>query len=284
MILYGNPVIKYLENKYETDFKLHLQQKSVKVLVVGNNFASKVFTRIKKEYFKKNHINCDILFLDINSSFTEIKNHIYNWNKNPKVHGILVQLPLPSHLNANDVCNLIAPHKDIDCLNYQNLGLITQGISNLNQHIIPAAPAAVIHLLNYYQIPIKAARIVIINNSNLIGKPLAMVLTNYQATITILNKHSVNLSHHTKQADIIISATGVNNLITRNMINPQATLIDLGINYNEQHQIIGDIDFRGCVDNCNAITPTPGGIGKITITCLLLNLLALQKYKPSSEI
>lgn len=241
------------------------------VIIVGEDLASQMYVRTKI----KACATCDIegiaLSLPTTSSQEVIINKIEQLNNDNTVDGILVQLPLPTHLDTLKIINTITINKDVDGLTNINAGRLLQGDK---QAMLPCTVKGILELLNYYQIPIAGQNITIINNSNIVGKPLALLFTNLGATVSLIHKLTKNLTLYTKQADIICSAAGVYNLINNQQVKSGVIIVDIAINYQGKNKkIVGDIDFETMKNTAGAMTPVPGGIGPMTIAMLLENLM-----------
>ena len=190
-------------------------------------------------------------------------------NADPAVHGILVQLPLPKQFDADAVLEAIVPEKDVDGFHAENVGALMQG----NPRFIPCTPYGVMKMLEAGNVPLKGAEAVIVGRSNIVGKPMAMLLLAQSRTVTVCQSQSQDLAFHTKRADILVAAVGRAKMITGDMIKRGAIVIDVGINRLPDGKLCGDVDFDSCKDVAGAITPVPGGVGPMTITMLLANTL-----------
>jgi methylenetetrahydrofolate dehydrogenase (NADP+)/methenyltetrahydrofolate cyclohydrolase len=193
-------------------------------------------------------------------------------NADPAVHGILVQLPLPKHFNSNAVLEAIAPAKDVDGFHAENVGALMQG----QPRFIPCTPYGVMEMLKSRNVPLKGAEVVIVGRSNIVGKPMAMLLLAQSATVTICHSQTRDLAAHTRRADVLVAAVGRARMITGDMIKPGATVIDVGINRLPAEQggkLCGDVDFETAREVAGLITPVPGGVGPMTITMLLANTI-----------
>lgn len=193
---------------------------------------------------------------------------INDLNNNQEVHGILVQLPLPNHINENKVLLSIDPSKDVDCFHPYNVGMISIGELN---GFLPCTPAGIIELIKRSNIDIEGKKCVVVGRSNIVGKPVANLLLSHNGTVTICHSRTKNLEEICKEADILVAAIGKANFITENMVKEGAVLIDVGINRLENGKLCGDIDFENCKNKAMAITPVPGGVGPMTIAMLMKN-------------
>lgn len=196
-------------------------------------------------------------------------------NNDPKIHGILVQLPLPAHIDTHKVIEAITPEKDMDCFNVTNAGLLMTG----RPRIRPCTPYGVMKMLESIDYPVLGAHAVIVGASNIVGKPMAMMLLQAGATVTICNSKTRDLSFHTRLADILIAATGKRNLITADMIRPGAVVIDVGVERDENGKLWSDVDFPNAKEVAGYITPVPGGVGPMTITMLMVNTIEAAERK-----
>ena len=190
-------------------------------------------------------------------------------NRDPKIHGILVQLPLPAHINSHKVIEAISPEKDVDGFHVSNAGLLMTGQPLFR----PCTPYGVMKMLESIDYPVRGAHAVIVGASNIVGKPQAMLLLQAGATVTICNSKTRDLGHHTRQADILVVATGKRNIVTGDMVKPGAVVIDVGINRDDNGKVCGDVDFAGAKEVAGYITPVPGGVGPMTIAMLLVNTI-----------
>ncbi len=250
------------------------------VLMVGDNPASKVYVRNKEKSCGKLGINSYGRHFPSQTSFEEVKNAILELNQNPEVDGILVQLPLPEHLDSVALLNLIHPDKDVDGLHPLNLGRLVRGEEGLRS----CTPAGVMRVLEEYEIECSGKNVVVVGRSILVGKPLALMLLAKNATLTIAHSRTQNLAGVTREADIVVAAAGKPNLISKEMIKVGATVIDVGINRipnpeeEGKFRLVGDVDFESVAQSAGYITPVPGGIGPMTVAMLLENtVLSYQR-------
>jgi methylenetetrahydrofolate dehydrogenase (NADP+)/methenyltetrahydrofolate cyclohydrolase len=190
-------------------------------------------------------------------------------NRDPNIHGILVQLPLPSHIDSHKVIEAIAPEKDVDGFHVANAGALMTGMPLFR----PCTPYGVMKMFEAYDISLKGADAVVIGRSNIVGKPMALLLLEAGATVTICHSKTRDLAKHTRDADIVVAAVGKRNVLTADMIKPGATVIDVGMNRDDNGKLCGDVDFAGLKDKAGFITPVPGGVGPMTITMLLVNTI-----------
>jgi methylenetetrahydrofolate dehydrogenase (NADP+)/methenyltetrahydrofolate cyclohydrolase len=239
------------------------------VLLVGEDPASQVYVRNKVKACEDAGMHSLLERLPADLTESELLKRIHELNLDPSIHGILVQLPLPKHLNSHIVIESIAPEKDVDGFHVANAGALMIGAPLFR----PCTPYGCMKMLESIDYPIKGARAVIVGASNIVGKPMAMLLLQAGATVTICNSKTRDLSAHTKEADILVVATGRPKMITAEMVKPGAVVIDVGINRMDDGKLCGDVDFESVKNVASAITPVPGGVGPMTITMLLLNTL-----------
>jgi methylenetetrahydrofolate dehydrogenase (NADP+)/methenyltetrahydrofolate cyclohydrolase len=239
------------------------------VLLVGEDPASQVYVRNKVKACEEAGMHSLLERLPADLSEAALIKRIHELNLDPSIHGILVQLPLPKHLNSHIVIESIAPEKDVDGFHVANAGALMIGAPLFS----PCTPYACMKMLESIDYPIRGARAVIVGASNIVGKPMAMLLLQAGATVTICNSKTRDLSAHTKEADILVVATGRPKMITAEMVKPGAVVIDVGINRMDDGKLCGDVDFESVKTVASAITPVPGGVGPMTITMLLLNTL-----------
>ena len=273
-IIDGKECSKELKEEIKKTVKSLADTPKLLVILVGENVASKIYVSSKEKAAKNCGIETETICLDENTSQKEVIDIINNANKDKKIHGILVQMPLPEHINATSVINAIDPIKDVDGLTYVNQGKIMLGMKG----IIPCTPKGILYLLNKYNVNLSGKKVLVVGRSMLVGKPLAMLLINKDATVTIANSHTKNLKELCLDSDIIISAAGKPKLITTDMVNNGAVIIDVGIN-RVHGTIVGDVDYLSVSEKCSRITPVPGGVGPMTIACLLENVVECYKMQ-----
>ena len=254
--------------------KRHIQP-GLAVIQVGNDPASTIYVRNKRQCSEHVGIKSFNIDLPSNISEDELITQISALNENDNVHGILVQLPLPKHLNTQYILDHITPTKDVDVLTSTNLGKI---INNHPDRILPCTPKGILYLLNTTDSPIKGKHVVIIGASAIVGKPLAMELCELGATVTLCHEHTENIARHIAVADIVISAIGKPNIIQTDWLNPACIVIDIGIN-RLANGIVGDINFPSAVTRVRKITPVPGGVGPMTVAMLMQNTLLAYDHK-----
>ena len=242
------------------------------VVLVGENPASQVYVRNKENSCIKAGMRSSVIRLDENTTQEALEDVVNSLNEDESVHGILVQLPLPRHLDEARVLRLIDPDKDVDGFHAMNSGRLMNG----QKGFVPCTPLGVMKLLKAYDIPVEGKHAVVIGRSNIVGKPMAMLLLGANATVTICHSRTQNLAEITRQADILVAAVGRAGFVTADMVKPGAVVIDVGIN-RVDGQIVGDVDFAPVSEVAGYITPVPGGVGQMTIAMLLANTLDAVK-------
>lgn len=247
---------------------------TLKVILVGNNPASVIYTNNKKKFVENFGGSCEIIKLPESISEEEFLKNVDDIAKNKDVHGCFVQLPLPSQLSHIDVGQLIPPQKDVDGFHEHNITMLFKGDSG-EKSLAPCTPKGIITMLEHYNIPMEGAHCVMIGRSEIVGKPMTLLLTNHNATVTMAHSRTKDLRSFTKQADIIIVAIGKAKFLDESYISPdkKQVIIDVGMNQDEDGKLCGDVDFDKIKDLVGAITPVPGGVGPMTILTLGQNLI-----------
>jgi methylenetetrahydrofolate dehydrogenase (NADP+)/methenyltetrahydrofolate cyclohydrolase len=239
------------------------------VVLVGEDPASQTYVRNKEKSTVKAGMYSEVHRLSADTSEEQLLNLVEKLNQDIKIHGILVQLPLPKHIDETKVLNAINPHKDVDGFHPVNAGHLFIG----QDSFIPCTPHGIMELLADEGVDLKGKQAVVVGRSNIVGKPVAMLLLQQHATVTICHSRTADLGAITRQADVLVVAVGRPNFITGDMIKPGAVVIDVGINRLDQG-LVGDVDFESAKAVAGSITPVPGGVGPMTITMLLKNTLA----------
>ena len=245
------------------------------VILVGHDPASSVY--VKNKQIKANEIGINSVVKKLEAKVTEkeLLEIINHCNKDSEVDGILVQLPLPSHINSNKIIDAISYEKDVDGFNSKNIGLLAQG----RPYVVPCTPLGCLKLLQT-EIDLLETSILVVGRSNIVGRPLAYLLTNYNATVTLAHSKTKNLKELCKNNEIIIAATGIPKMIKKDWVKEQAVIIDVGINQvidaENKKVLVGDVDYADVFSKVKAITPVPGGVGPMTIHCLLENTFKLS--------
>lgn len=243
------------------------------VIIVGNDPASRVYVNNKKKGCEQTGMNSFEYALPEATTTQELIDLIEKLNKDEKVHGILCQLPVPKQIDEEKVLNSISPEKDVDAFHPVNCGKVMTG----DYRFAPCTPAGMVEMLKYYNIPIGGKHCVIIGRSNIVGKPMAMLMLKNNATVTVCHSRTENLKEITKQADILVAAVGRPKFVTADMVKDGAVVLDVGINRMEDGKLCGDVDFDTVAEKTSFITPVPGGVGPMTITMLLKNTLEAAK-------
>lgn len=244
------------------------------VIIVGNDAASDIYVRNKVKACSEIGIYSEVHSFTADAQQDEVLNCIQALNKNPNIHGILVQLPLPSHFENNRVITSIAVEKDVDGFHLYNVGALATG----NTIFSPCTPYGVMVMLERNHIPIEGQHAVVVGRSNIVGKPMALMLLEQGATVTICTSKTRDLPQFTKNADILVVATGKPRMITAEMVKSGAVVIDVGINRLPDGKLCGDVDYESVKNVAGYITPVPGGVGPMTITMLLCNtILAAER-------
>ena len=248
------------------------------VVLIGDDPASQVYVRNKAKKFNSLGLLSDTILLKSDINEEKVINIISDLNNDPKYHGILVQLPLPAHINSQNIINSIKPYKDVDGFHPENVGWLSIG----KPRFIPCTPKGIMKILEYYNIDLNRNNVVVIGRSNIVGRPISILTSLNQewanATCTICHSRTKNLDFHTKSADVIISAIGVPNYLKGDMIKKGSVVIDVGINRvsvdnNNGYKIVGDADWDSIIEKAASATPVPGGIGPMTIAMLVENTI-----------
>jgi methylenetetrahydrofolate dehydrogenase (NADP+)/methenyltetrahydrofolate cyclohydrolase len=239
------------------------------VIQVGENPASQVYVRSKVKACQDNGLHSVLEHYPVTLSEDELLARISALNKDPAIHGILVQLPLPPHIDAQEVIEAISPAKDVDGFHVASAGALMVG----QPGFWPCTPYGCMKMLESIGYDLRGKHAVVIGRSNIVGKPMALLLLQKNATVTICHSATQDLKAMTLQADVIVAAVGKRNVLTADMVKPGAVVIDVGMNRNDEGKLCGDVDFEGVKEVAGYITPVPGGVGPMTITMLLFNTL-----------
>lgn len=253
------------------------------IIRVGEDRASESYIKSKRKACKVVTFNEKEFIFGENSREEDVINKIKELNKDEYTDGILVQLPLPKGFDELKIINTISPEKDVDCFTKENVGALLQGGGN----IFPCTPNGIIHIIKHFNIDVKGKNVVIINRSNIVGKPLSALLMNknYNASVTVLNSFTENVKDYTKRADVLISAVGKPNFINSSFLHDGEVVIDVGINriidpsQKKGYKVVGDVDRESVEGLDISLTPVPGGVGLMTVTSLMENLLTLTKRR-----
>lgn len=270
----GEQLVDFIENNCFTP--------CLAAVLVGNDPASDVYVRNKQRACERVGITSQLHRLDEDATEEDVLSLISKLNKNPDVHGILVQLPLPKEISTVRILDAIHPFKDVDAFHPENVGRIAQD----RPRFLPCTPHGIQQLLDRYDIPIRGKHVVIVGRSEIVGKPLAALFVAREstrgpqaanATVTICHSHTENLAEITRTADILVAAIGQPQFITAEMVKPGAAVVDVGINRTPTG-LVGDVDFEAVLEVAGYLTPVPGGVGPLTVTMLLNNTLKAAAY------
>jgi methylenetetrahydrofolate dehydrogenase (NADP+)/methenyltetrahydrofolate cyclohydrolase len=249
------------------------------VILAGDDAASKVYVRNKVRACEETGVRSSLFEYPDSVSEAELLGRVVALNRDAAVHGILVQLPLPQHIDALRVLDAVSPAKDVDGFHDSNLGALLAG----KPGPVPCTPAGVMRLLDHAGVPLAGRRAVVIGRSNIVGKPLALLLLQRDATVTICHSKTRDLASLTRQADILVAAIGRAKLVSAEMVKPGACVVDVGVNRLPDGTLAGDVDFQAAKNVAGWITPVPGGVGPMTIAMLLENCLyAAQRNEPAT--
>jgi methylenetetrahydrofolate dehydrogenase (NADP+)/methenyltetrahydrofolate cyclohydrolase len=272
----GNALAQHWREQVARDC-VALQAQGVKpglaVLLVGDNPASQVYVRNKVKACEQAGLHSVLEQWPADLSEADLLARVQALNHDPLIHGILVQLPLPAHIDAHNVIEAIDPAKDVDGFHVASAGALMTGLPGF----WPCTPHGCMKMLESINYPLSGKHAVVIGRSNIVGKPMALMLLAQNATVTICHSRTANLKAITLQADVIVAAVGQRNTVTADMVKPGAVVIDVGMNRNEAGKLCGDVDFEGVRQVAGHITPVPGGVGPMTIAMLLVNTLESAK-------
>ncbi|MBE6648587.1 MAG: bifunctional methylenetetrahydrofolate dehydrogenase/methenyltetrahydrofolate cyclohydrolase FolD [Ruminococcaceae bacterium] len=264
-----------IKAKIDSQKEKGIEAPSLAVVLVGNDPASKIYVRNKKNACAEAGITSYEYTLPETATEEEVLALIEKLNCDEKINGILVQVPLPKGIDEKKVIDTISPEKDVDAFSESNIGKYFLG----NAKFLPCTPGGILHLLDKYEIDVNGKNCVVIGRSNIVGKPMALLLLQRNGTVTVCHSRTKNLEEYTKNADIIIVAIGKPKFLTGDMIKEGAVVIDVGINRLPDGKVTGDADFESCKEKASFITPVPGGVGPMTIAQLLLNTLEASNDK-----
>lgn len=249
------------------------------VILVGNDGASQSYVNSKKKAAEKIGMISEIVHMDESSTEEEVLSELDRLNNDDSVSGILVQVPLPKQVSEAKVLEAINPDKDVDGFNPINIGRLYTG----ERTFIPCTPLGIMEILKHADIDLKGKNVAVIGRSHIVGQPVSKLLTDQDATVTLLHSKSTNTKEVLKQADVIVSAVGRVHLVTKDLVKPGAVIIDVGNTPDENGKLKGDVDFEAVKEVASAITPVPGGVGPLTITMVLNNTLLAEKWKNGLE-
>ena len=272
-ILDGKTLAKKIEDRVLSQTELLKEETGrvpgLAVILVGNDPASQAYVSMKKKACDRVGFYSVTHEMPKNISQDAIENTITMMNNNPNIDGILIQLPLPAQIDTTKLLELVSPNKDVDGFHPYNVGRLTTGLDGF----VPCTPLGVMEIFKEYNIDLKGKNCVVVGASNIVGKPMAALLLNANATVEICHIFTDDLKKHTLNADIILVGVGVINLIKEDMVKDGAIIIDIGINRADDGKLVGDVDYEHVAQKCSYITPVPGGVGPMTISMLLSNTL-----------
>ena len=277
-ILDGKAVSAHVREQVKAEVEA-LQKQGISVglavIIVGDDPASRTYVNNKKKACAAAGIRSEEYALPAETTQEALLALVETLNKKPDVNGILCQLPLPAHLDEKAVIAAIAPEKDVDAFHAVNVGHIMIG----DYAFLPCTPAGIMEMLRYYDIGIAGKNCVVIGRSNIVGKPMAMLLLQQNGTVTICHSKTQDLAAHTRNADILVAAVGIPHFVTADMVKDGAVVIDVGMDRDENGKLCGDVDFGGVEPKASYITPVPGGVGPMTIATLLKNTVTAAKQQ-----
>lgn len=275
-LLSGKTVSARVKEELKTEvenLKKEGKQTGLAVVLVGDDSASKVYVANKEKACEQLGIYSEKYTLPENTTEEELLSLIHKLNDDKNIDGILVQLPLPKHLDDKVIIDNIRPDKDVDAFHPVNVGKIMIG----DFDFVPCTPAGIMELIKESGVPVEGKECVVIGRSNIVGKPMSMLLLHQNGTVTICHSRTKNLSDVTKKADILVAAVGIPKFVTADMVKPGAVVIDVGMDRDEDGKLCGDVDFSSVEPVAGAITPVPGGVGPMTIAMLMRNTVTASK-------
>lgn len=285
-ILDGKLVSEKILNDIKSEITNLEATPKIAIILIGENQASETYVKNKMIASKKCGIKSILIRFKDTISEEEVLNTIYSINVDDSFQGVIVQMPVPKHINPQNIINAISPDKDIDGFHPYNFGKMSMGIESFR----PATPYGITKLLQYYDIETKGKHCVVIGRSNIVGKPISIMLGNDFAignctvTLTHIDTPKELLVSQCQMADIIVVAVGIKKFITSDMVKDSVIIVDVGINRTDDGRLVGDVDFENVKDKCSWITPVPGGVGPMTIASLMLNTLKSYKLKHITHI
>ncbi|WP_239749381.1 bifunctional methylenetetrahydrofolate dehydrogenase/methenyltetrahydrofolate cyclohydrolase FolD [Mammaliicoccus sp. H-M34] len=281
-ILDGREIAKAYRADLQSEvekLKKHNIVPKLSVILVGNDGASKSYVNSKKKAAEKIGMISEIIHMDESSTEEEVLNELDKLNNDDSVSGILVQVPLPKQVSESKVLEAINPEKDVDGFNPINIGRLYTG----ERTFVPCTPLGIMEILKHAEIDLKGKNVAVIGRSHIVGQPVSKLLTDQDATVTLLHSKSTNTEEVLKQSDVIVSAVGNVHLVTKDLVKPGAVIIDVGNTPDDDGKLKGDVDFEAVKEVAGAITPVPGGVGPLTITMVLNNTLLAEKWKNGIE-
>ena len=277
-IIDGLAVAKKMKLKLKNEVE-KLKEKKISVclavILIGNNAASKIYVRNKQRVCEELGIISKRILLDEHVEEIELLKIIKSLNEDEEINGILLQMPIPKHLDEKKIINFIDSNKDVDCFNAKNVGrLLTEDFS-----FVPCTPSGIVELIESTNFDIQGKNCVIVGRSNIVGKPMAILMLQKNATVTVCHSKTSNLKFFTKNADVLIIAIGKANFIKADMVKKGAIVIDVGINRLADGKLVGDVSFEEVLDVASFLTPVPGGVGPMTIAKLMQNVIIAAKLQ-----
>ncbi len=277
VVIEGSKIAKSIRENLKNKIELLKNEKGIEIglagVIVGGDPASIAYIRNKDKVCREVGISSFTYELPGETSEEELLKLIEELNNRKDIHGILVQLPLPGQINQNKIAEAIAPNKDVDCFNPINQGRFYRG----EKAIPPCTPKGIMRLIDEAKIDLKGKRVAVIGRSNIVGKPAAFMALERNATVTICHSKTEDLKNHLLNSDVIISAVGRPGLVTKDMVRAGAVVIDAGTSYKD-NKLVGDVDFEGVAEIASYITPVPGGVGSMTTTMLIENVLEASGF------
>lgn len=272
-IIRGDEIARVITDKIKDEVATLERAPKLAVVLVGDNFASKAYVRGKIKAGERVGIDVEVVHFDVDEKEKLILSKIKELNNDDNVDGIIVQLPLPDHLDVTKVVNEVSVEKDVDGFTYYNAGRLFRDNPLLN----PCTPQGVMYMLDYMKVDIAGKNAVVLGRSNIVGMPLARMLTAKDATVTVCHSRTKDLKSYTSNADLLFVAIGKSKFITKEYVKEGAVIIDVGINRDENNKLTGDVDFDDVLDKVSMISPVPKGVGPLTIAMLLSNTLKAYK-------
>ena len=277
MILDGKALSKIILEKIKAEVPKLKKKPHLAVILVGNDQASRIYVNNKKKTALEVGIDSTVIELPEETKEEELIEHIEKLNADDNITGILVQMPLPKHINKDNIVSVISPKKDVDCFTPENVGKLALG---MKPYYYPVTPQGILLLLDYYNIKLEGKHVVVIGRSNIVGKPMAQMLLQRNATVTMCHTKTVDMPSVVKEADIVIVAAGRAGVIDGSYLREGQIVIDVGINVNEEGKLCGDVNYDQAEKIVEAITPVPGGAGSVTTSVLVGHVVeaAMRKY------
>ena len=267
LILSGKTVAKHLLQGLRGECSNSSLRPGLTVIQIGDVAASSIYVARKQKRAEKLGFRANTIHMDESTSQVDLLETVLRCNDDPEIHGILVQLPLPKNIDEQIILDAIDPQKDVDGFHPSNAGQLSQGRSGL----VPCTPKGVMKICAFYEIELSGKNAVVIGRSNIVGRPMAQLLEQANCTVTICHSRTQNLQEHLANADIVVAAVGVPNMVRGSWLKPGAVVLDVGINRLDDGSICGDVHFESASTVASAITPVPGGVGPMTIACLMEN-------------